>query len=273
MHNDSPAIELFAIGTELAIGQIQDTNSFWIAQQIARLGGRPRRLTILNDDLDDIVSALRESLARGTRILLLTGGLGPTPDDLTVEAVCRLLSVPASVHEPTLEDYVRRRNYKDRSEISPGLKKMGTIPAGAEAFPNPAGWAPLIKLQHRDATFLIMAGPPKEMKAVFSTYILEFLGSRFKTKSVTRRIWTEMFESEVSPHLQRVMQESPGTYLKAYVALRSEQRNAMPVDIVAQGQDVPQATANLDVATRMLGDLIRAAGKRFEIEETPAASS
>lgn len=263
----NPTVELFAIGTELAIGQIQDTNSSWIAQQIARLGGRPRRLTIIHDDLHDIVGALRDSLSRGTSILVLTGGLGPTPDDMTVEAVSRLLGVPPVVHDPTIDDYIRRRNYKSRSEVSPGLTKMATVPEGAEVMPNPAGWAPFIKISHNGATLLIMAGPPKEMKAVFSQYALEFLGSQFKTKTATRRIWTEMYESEVSPHLQKVMQETPGTYLKAYVALRSDERNAMPVDIVAQGADLPSASANLEAATQLLGGLIRAAGKRFEIEK------
>src|SRR5713101_1780564 len=87
----SGAIEIFAIGTELVMGRIQDTNSYWMAQRIAELGGVVRRLTTLSDDLEDIVHALRDSLARKTDLIITSGGLGPTPDDLTVEAVCRVV--------------------------------------------------------------------------------------------------------------------------------------------------------------------------------------
>src|SRR5439155_24540229 len=89
-------IELFAIGTELVLGRIQDTNSFWMAQRIAELGGVVRRMTTLSDDLGDIVHALRDSLARGTATILTSGGLGPTPDDLTVEAICRVVGRPSA---------------------------------------------------------------------------------------------------------------------------------------------------------------------------------
>src|SRR5207244_11002017 len=82
-------IELFAIGTELVLGRIQDTNSYWMAQRIAELGGVVRRMTTLSDDLEDIVHALRDSIERGTETILTSGGLGPAPDDLTVDAICR----------------------------------------------------------------------------------------------------------------------------------------------------------------------------------------
>src|SRR5438067_13321024 len=86
------AIELFAIGTELVLGRIQDTNSHWMAQRIAELGGNLRRVTQLVDDLDDIVDALRDSLQRGAGMIITSCGLGPTPDDLTVEALARVLN-------------------------------------------------------------------------------------------------------------------------------------------------------------------------------------
>ena len=262
--NENPVIELFAIGTELAIGQIQDTNSSWIAQQIARMGGQPRRLTVLNDDMDDIVRALEESLARNTDIILLNGGLGPTPDDMTVDAICRFIGCESAIHEPTIEDYMQRRDYKNRDEVSPGLIKMGTVPEGAEAFPNPAGWAPLIKVKYDGSTIFILAGPPREMQAVFNEYVAEFLSGQFKTKTSTCRVWTEMFESEVSPHLQKVMEEFPGTYLKAYVALRSDDKDAMPVDIVAHGTDEAAAAENMESAMNRFKELVEGAGKRFE---------
>src|SRR5713101_1739496 len=114
-------IELFAIGTELVLGRIQDTNSYWMAQRIAELGGNLRRVTQLVDDLGQITEALGESIRRGTGLIITTGGLGPTPDDLTVEAVARALKRGTVVDEATLDDYVRRRNLTSRDDLSAGL--------------------------------------------------------------------------------------------------------------------------------------------------------
>src|SRR5437660_3969957 len=97
--NQTP-VEIFAIGTELVIGRITDTNSQWLARQTAELGGSVRRITALIDDPDEITGALKDSLARGTRLILTSGGLGPTPDDLTVEAVARVLGRGTMVDEP-----------------------------------------------------------------------------------------------------------------------------------------------------------------------------
>ena len=89
--SDRPAIEIYSIGTELLNGQIQDTNSFWMAQQIAALGGYVRRIAILDDDMDELTGVLKDACQRGTRVVITTGGLGPTPDDMTVEAIAKIM--------------------------------------------------------------------------------------------------------------------------------------------------------------------------------------
>src|SRR5436305_13900106 len=90
---ETSPVEIFSIGTELLIGRIQDTNSFWLAQQASELGAEVGRITIVGDDRAVILGALREAVARGARTVLTTGGLGPTPDDLTVECVAALPGV------------------------------------------------------------------------------------------------------------------------------------------------------------------------------------
>src|SRR5262249_39605940 len=108
----SPAspVEIFSIGTELLIGRIQDTNSFWLAQQVSELGGTIGRISIVGDHAPTIVEALGDAVRRGAGTIMTTGGLGPTPDDLTVECVARLAGVGTVVHAPALADYVRRRD-------------------------------------------------------------------------------------------------------------------------------------------------------------------
>ena len=137
-----PAIEIFSIGTELVLGRIQDTNGHWIAQEIAKVGGILRRVTMIPDELNEIVLSLQEAVDRGSKIIITTGGLGPTPDDLTVEAISLLAGVNPVVDDFTVEDFMRRRNISDRGSVSPGMLKMATIPTGAKVFQNPAGWPP-----------------------------------------------------------------------------------------------------------------------------------
>jgi nicotinamide-nucleotide amidase len=260
-------VEIFAIGTELAIGRIQDTNSFWMAQRVAELGGSVRRITVLVDDLDEIVGAVQESLARGTRLLLVTGGLGPTPDDLTIEAVARVLAVELEVHEPTLEDYVRRRNLTGRDQLTPGLLKMATVPVGAEVCANPAGWAPCTVVRAGEATIIILPGPPREMEAVFTLHVSERVAALTATKSVALRVVVNMYESEVSPLLQEVMAKHPSTYLKAYVAMREAFEHGLPVDVVATGADTASAQHLLQQAVTFFGELVTARGKNMEYFE------
>ena len=94
-----PVIELFSIGTELILGQIQDTNAHWIAQQVLQLGGTLRRATMLRDEADEMLEALEDSVSRKTDLILTTGGLGPTPDDMTVEIIANIIGTRQVVHE------------------------------------------------------------------------------------------------------------------------------------------------------------------------------
>jgi nicotinamide-nucleotide amidase len=263
MQNATP-IEIFAIGTELVLGRIQDTNSFWMAQRIGAVGGQVRRVTALADDLDDIVHALADSLRRGTRILITSGGLGPTPDDLTVAAVARALGCGTAVHEPTLADYVRRRNLSGRDQVTPGLLKMATVPEGAEVFQNPAGWAPCSLVRAGEAAVLILPGPPKEMEAVFTMYVADFIRSRAANQSAALRVVVNMFESEVSPLLQEVMALHPNTYLKAYVAMREAFDQGLPVDVVATAVDAEAAHHALQQAVTCFANLVHDRGKQME---------
>ena len=105
----TPVIELFSIGTELILGQIQDTNAHWIAQQILQLGGQLRRVTMLRDEFDEMFEAIEDSIHRKTDLILTTGGLGPTPDDMTVQIVAKILGVQPVIHEETLTSFMERR--------------------------------------------------------------------------------------------------------------------------------------------------------------------
>jgi nicotinamide-nucleotide amidase len=258
---DSPVatspVEIFGIGTELLIGRIQDTNSFWLAQQASELGAEIGRITIVGDDRAVILGALREAVARGARTVLTTGGLGPTPDDLTVECVAALLGVGTSVYRPALDDFLERRQIGEDA-LTPALYRMATVVDGAEVLLNPAGWAPCQRLRHGATTLFILPGPPQEMQAVFDRYLRDYFGRA--GQSLARRIYVNMHEGEVAPYARQVMDAVPGTYIKGYIALSNQQR--LPLDVVVRGADEADAQRNLERAVTMLTELVVAAGRQ-----------
>jgi molybdopterin-biosynthesis enzyme MoeA-like protein len=191
---------------------------------------------------------------------MTTGGLGPTPDDLTVECVAELLGVGTTVHRPALEDYMRRREIREE-EISPALLRMATVPIGAEIMLNPAGWAPCIRARHGETTFLLLPGPPKEMQAVFDRYLRDdYFGGAEAGHRLARRVYVNMWESEVAPLARQVMDAVPGTYIKGYIALSNQQR--LPLDVVVKGSDEADAQRNLEQAVAMLTELVAGVGRQ-----------
>ena len=111
---------------------------------------------------------------------------------------------------------------------------------------------------------MILPGPPKEMEAVFSMYVDDFITSRTPMKSAALRVTVEMFESEVSPLLSEVMDRLPNTYLKAYVAMRESFGGGLPVDLVASGTTSEAAHARLREALAIFTELVTARGRQIE---------
>jgi molybdenum cofactor synthesis domain-containing protein len=255
-------VEIFSVGKELLIGQIQDSNSFWLSQQITKLGGTMQRITILDDHQPSIVKALGDAVKRGAKTIITTGGLGPTIDDLTVASVAELLGVGTHIDDAVVQDHLHRRGITIE-EHTENLKRMATIPDGATAYPSPAGWAPLVRVELDGCTIFSMPGPPREMEAIFNRFLEEYFSEGEGAHvALTHRVYVDMWESEVSPMLQEVMAAVPGTYCKGYIAL-SNQR-FLPIDVVTRGSDEAEAQAGLDKALDILERLVGAAGRDFQ---------
>lgn len=262
MNSDNHTIEVFAIGTELILGRILDTNSQWIADRISFLGANLCRITLLPDSRDEILLALQESVSRGTDLIIATGGLGPTPDDVTIDALAELVGAATVMHEETLDHYVRRRGLKSREDLTPNLLKMATVPEGCLVLQNPIGWAPLIAVRKEQAWLYALPGPPKEMEAVFSRHLIPVITAMSDKRTASVLVKVTMYESEVSPLMQEVMEAFPGTYLKAYVALRPAVDEPLPVDVIATGAGDAEAKQKLDQALAYFTTLVTGAGRK-----------
>ena len=259
-------IELFSIGTELTLGQIQDTNAYWIAQQTFQLGGTIRRISMLRDEFDEMKEAIQGSIERRqTGLIITTGGLGPTPDDMTVEMIAEMMGKDVIVDQATIQSYMERRQLRDRSEVSEALIKMATVPETATVFQNPVGWAPCISVVVKQSTLMMMPGPPREMQAVFEAYIAPIISERFSAAGASVRVYVDSHESGVSPLMQKVMEKFPNVYVKAYVALREENRG-MPIDIVTTGSSQDDIELLLQESVNYFREIVTAQGNSFLIE-------
>lgn len=264
--NDIPRVELYSIGTELLMGQIQDTNAWWMAQQVARLGGQISRIVILDDDVDDLVQVLGDAVERKTRVIITTGGLGPTPDDLTVEAISRLKGVDVVVNESLVEKFMQDREIKRRDDVKPGLVKMATCPEGSIVHPNPAGVAPCVETVIDETTIYNLPGPPREVHALFKRSVEDAIAEIYTANRVVLRVAVNLPESELGPILHDVMATHQNTYLKAYVALREriEGGQRLPVDIVVRDEDAATAESLLKETLSTLEQMVIEKGSTVE---------
>lgn len=269
--NGLPSIELYSIGTELLMGQIQDTNSFWMAQQIAALGGHIRRIMTMDDDVEEMVCALEDAVSRKTRVIITTGGLGPTPDDLTVEAIARLKGVKVIVNESLVEKFMHDREILKREDVKPGLVKMATSPEGSIVHVNPAGVAPCVETVINETTIYNLPGPPREVQALFNQSIEGAIAKIYTANRIAIRVTVNLPESELGPILQDVMIAHPNTYLKAYVALRErvEGGQRLPVDIVARELDESAANVLLEQTLVSFTQMVEEKGSSVEHLEDP----
>lgn len=161
--------EIIAIGTELTTGYNLDTNSQWLSLRLGELGIPVAFHTVVADDLEDNIAAFRLAGQR-CQIVLITGGLGPTLDDLTREALAKMAGVPLVFHEETwrhIQDLFARRNRPcpERNRV------QAMFPAGADVLPNPIGTAPGIWLKWGNTLFAAMPGVPSEMQAMFHSEV------------------------------------------------------------------------------------------------------
>jgi len=167
--------EVVSVGTELLLGHVVDTNAAVVARRLAAVGLDAHHQATVGDNLDRIVGVLRTACARAD-VVVVTGGIGPTPDDLTKDAVCVLVGVGMrrdEVHAAHVHDVVARR----RSVVRDSVLRMADLPEGAEPLPNDAGLALGAAVRHEGAWLFVLPGVPSEMEPMLDTYVVPRLAA------------------------------------------------------------------------------------------------
>lgn len=172
------AVEVVAIGNELLNGQTVDSNAAWLGRRLASIGVRVARRATVGDTAADIRDAVTEALER-TGAVICTGGLGPTPDDLTKPVVASIFRREL-VLDDALLDALRRRFEERGIRMAANNRMQAEVPAGAIIFPNPRGTAPGLCLEDDQGRFaILLPGVPSEMRAIVDGSVIDYLAARW----------------------------------------------------------------------------------------------
>jgi nicotinamide-nucleotide amidase len=200
----SLAVEILSTGDELLTGQVVDTNSAWLMDRLWDLGVGVRRKTLVGDDREDILAALRETTARAD-VVVMSGGLGPTEDDLTAECVAAALGVPLELHEPTLRA-IRDRFARLGRTLTPNNEKQARVPRGATVIPNAHGTAPGFRVPLGRGELVCLPGVPAEFRGLCEEAVIPRLSARLSAPQAARVVkLLGVPESHADQRMQPVM--------------------------------------------------------------------
>jgi nicotinamide-nucleotide amidase len=169
-------VEILSTGDELLTGQVVDTNSAWLMDRLWDLGVMVRRKTLVGDDRADLDVALRETSARAD-VVVVSGGMGPTEDDLTAERVAAVMGVPLELDQGSLRAIEERFRRFGRT-MTPNNEKQARFPRGAEIVPNRFGTAPGFAVRLGRAQVICLPGVPVEFRGLCDEWVLPRLAAR-----------------------------------------------------------------------------------------------
>lgn len=228
---------IVSIGTELTRGELVDTNAAWLSEQLTALGVDVQLRITVDDHVERIVAALRAASA-AARFVVVTGGLGPTTDDLTTEAAARASGVPL-VRDPGSLEHIRRIFQLIGRPMSPSNEKQADFPEGAAILFNPVGTAPGFSLEIGGARLFFTPGVPREMKRLWDDHIEPAIAREVERTSHQIRLRSfGLPESVVGERLAGLEAEEPGLTI-GYRANFPE----IEVKILARGATMAEAEA------------------------------
>ena len=209
--------EIIAIGDEILYGQTLDTNSHWISQELDTLNIKVHQKTTIGDTEKHILTALKEAESRAD-IILITGGLGPTTDDLTKPCLAKYFGVGMTMNEEALEEITSLFNRAGRT-MTIQNEKQAELPDNCEKITNAMGTAPGMWFEERGKVFMSMPGVPYEMKAMMEKDVLPRLGAKFQKEVIVHRIvkTVGIAESRIADMIEEWQSNLPENQKLAYL--------------------------------------------------------
>jgi nicotinamide-nucleotide amidase len=233
--------EIIAIGSELLAPDRTDTNSLWLTEQLNRLGIEVKLKTVVGDDDARLEEAIKDA-ARRSKVVITTGGLGPTEDDITRKVTARALGRRLLLDENLLAE-IRQRFQSFGVSMPERNSRQAMVIEDAQVLPNPNGTAPGLFIDHNGTAIALLPGPPREMKPMFENHVANRLASRAGSQKVVRRMLrvAGMGESAVDEKIAPVYSqyENPQTTILF-------NQSEIEIHLTARGRTEADAEALLD---------------------------
>jgi len=249
--------EIIAVGTEMLGADRSDTNSLFITTRLNELGIEVRAKAIVADHLETLSSAVREALARAD-LVVLTGGLGPTDDDLTRQAVAEVVVRPL-VEDSRLVEAIRARFDRRGMRMPEINRRQAQVVAGATTLDNPVGTAPGMWVEIGEKIVLLLPGPPREMRPMFEAVVAGPLLARAGDERLARRVvrLVGRTESHAEEKLKPLYERWAGWAPPIAVTILAG-RGKIELQLSARDRDTARADRVLDAA---VGDVVGAFGQ------------
>lgn len=210
----------FSVGKELLIGRTMNSNAYWIGGRLYKMGGMLDRVLTVTDSLEEISSGLNELLAARPDFIIVVGGLGPTPDDMTLKGIALGLGRKVEFNKEAIgliKEHLE--NVGREFELTPARRKMAMLPEGATPLRNDIGTAPGVRLMGGKGTVIYcLPGVPREMRNIFSNFaekeIRKKLGEIHIAK-VTMKL-SGIYEAALAPSIGEALKMHPDAYIKSH---------------------------------------------------------
>ncbi len=247
MNSKIKTVGILAIGNEVLDGLVLDTNSNWMEIQLTALGLQIKRLVSVRDEIEEIGKAL-EFAMEVCDVVITSGGLGPTHDDMTLKAIGVALGLEVSQNAEALA--IVERQYKTLYErgivqsldLTEARIKMARIPEGAVPLDNKVGGAPGVRLEVGNSTIFSLPGVPSELKFIFEDSIIPWISDRVSQKFYEQVVEFGMHdESTFAPAIDVVMKKHPSVYVKSMPKTYGTTKT-LKVWISARGENLKDIT-------------------------------
>jgi nicotinamide-nucleotide amidase len=279
--------EIIAVGSELLGATRVDTNSLFLAERLASLGVALKEKHVVGDDREELGLCLAGALARAD-LVVLTGGLGPTDDDVTRESVAGVLGLDL-IEDPAIVEWIARR-FENRGLRMPEVnRRQALVPRGATVLPNPNGTAPGLLIEAPPRLLVLLPGPPRELQPMFERVANEVLAARTGSERFHRAVLfvAGRGESHVeelaqpvyapwareTPPIATTILASPGM-IEVHLSLRSADAGAATARLAAARAALVAALGRAVFSTdgraleEVAGDLLRARGLTLAAAES-----
>ena len=281
--------EIISIGDELLIGQTVNTNASWMGQELSKIGVDVYQATVISDDKEHIISALKEAKNR-VGLVIITGGLGPTRDDITKTTLAEYFNKELVENKEVLS-IIKKRLKARRLEISTLNRKQALVPEGVKIFLNHWGTAPGMWFEEDGRVFVSLPGVPTEMKGLMKESVISEVIQKFNPPVIIHR--TILTMGTIEAHLAKLLEKFEDTLpteiklaylpsapiIKLRLSARGKDRQELEQLLNTQESKLLELIPDLifgrdsDSLEQIVGDLLRKQGKTISTAESCTGGS